>query len=204
MYEKRMAGDYEIIQSFHIGEKEIVIGENLADKAGQMYMCAYCTDVIGLFSRYDEIETKESYPEIVKVFGKRIAEHAEKARRQFIRDCADVEDYTPITKGGCIPINSGDDLKGKIVVIKPDVLRREYRAVNYQLKLCTGGFGASPNSRGSACYCIDLHSGRESRFERWDILGIMKPEQLPIWAKRGLNAIKRADKKKEQKNKEGR
>ena len=27
--DKRMAGDYEIIQSFHIGDQEVVIGENL-------------------------------------------------------------------------------------------------------------------------------------------------------------------------------
>lgn len=26
--EKRMAGDYEIIQSVHIGDREIVVGEN--------------------------------------------------------------------------------------------------------------------------------------------------------------------------------
>ena len=28
--DKRMAGDYEIIHAFHIGDKEIVIGENTA------------------------------------------------------------------------------------------------------------------------------------------------------------------------------
>ena len=29
--EKRMAGDYEIIQSVYIGDREIVVGENQAD-----------------------------------------------------------------------------------------------------------------------------------------------------------------------------
>ena len=43
---------------------------------------------------------------------------------------------------------------GKIVVIKQDVLRQEYRRSTNQIKLCTGGFGASPNSRGSACFCV--------------------------------------------------
>lgn len=36
--EKRMAGDYTIIQSIFAGEKEIVIGENVAAEQGQRYM----------------------------------------------------------------------------------------------------------------------------------------------------------------------
>ena len=32
--EKRIAGDYEIIQSVHIGDREIVVGENQADTDG--------------------------------------------------------------------------------------------------------------------------------------------------------------------------
>lgn len=32
--EKRMAGDYEIIQAVHIGDREIVVGENQADEQG--------------------------------------------------------------------------------------------------------------------------------------------------------------------------
>ena len=194
-----MAGDYEIIHSLLIGEREIVIGENQSDTNGQVYMCAYCTDVLGIYARYDEIEASDSYPEIVKVYGNRIAEQAEKTRLQLIGDRADVTDYTPITGKDCIPIDSKDDLNGRIVVIKPEVLRKEYRTANYQLKLCTGGFGASPNSRGSACYCIDLHSGKESRFERWDILGTMEPEKLPAWAKDGLAAIRKAEKSKNDK-----
>ena len=204
MDEKRMAGDYEVIHSIHIGDKEIVIGENPSDKSGQMYMCAYCTNVLGLYARYDEIEAGNSYLEIIKLYGERITKQAEIALQQLMADRANSEDYGLITDSGCRPINSGDDLNGKIVVIKPEVLRREYRAANHQLKLCTGGFGASPNARGSACFCIDLHSGKESRFERRDILGTMKPEQLPPWAEKGLEAIKYADKKRDVKSKEGR
>ena len=38
--EKRMAGDYEIIQAIMIGDKEIVIGENQANINGHKYMTA--------------------------------------------------------------------------------------------------------------------------------------------------------------------
>ena len=94
-----------------------------------------------------------------------------------------------ITAESCTPLSGEDDLHGKIVVVKPDVLRREYRRATHQLKLCTGGFGASPHSRGTACFCIDLYTGKESRYERMDVMGTMEPENLPGWARHGLTAI---------------
>jgi hypothetical protein len=35
--EKRMAGDYEIRHAIHIGDKEIVFGENMKDPKGLFY-----------------------------------------------------------------------------------------------------------------------------------------------------------------------
>ena len=83
----------------------------------------------------------------------------------------------------------------KVIVIRADVLRREYQTATHQLKLCTGGFGAHPNNRGSAVFCKDLYSGKESRFERWDVLGIMPLEKLPDWAKEGLSNIQKETQK---------
>ena len=40
--EKRMAGDYVIIHAFHIGDREIVLGENPSGVDGERYMCAFC------------------------------------------------------------------------------------------------------------------------------------------------------------------
>ena len=40
--EKRMAGDYEIIQAVQIGDREVVLGENPQDETGMKYMCAFC------------------------------------------------------------------------------------------------------------------------------------------------------------------
>ena len=37
---KRMAGPYEITHAIHIGDREIVLGENPADTDGVPYMCA--------------------------------------------------------------------------------------------------------------------------------------------------------------------
>jgi len=40
--DRRMAGDYEVIHAFHIGDKEIVIGENIEADDDERYMCAFC------------------------------------------------------------------------------------------------------------------------------------------------------------------
>ena len=117
------------------------------------------------------------------------AEQAQETHQELHQPPLPGIDDHPITAEGCLPISHEDDLHGKIVVIKPEVLRREYRRATRQLKLCMGGFGASPHSRGSACYCVDLYTGKESRYERMDVLGTIQPEDLPGWAKHGLTSI---------------
>lgn len=196
--EKRMAGDYEIIQAIYIGDREIVIGENPAAAEGEKYLCAFYT-ANELFARYDECIVSDNYPEIVKSFGERVVLQAEKTRQELARPRFQGIKDAPITARDCTPLSGEDDLEGKIVVIRQDVLRREYRVATHQLKLCRGGSGARPNSRGSACFCIDLYSGNEARFERWDVLGTMEPEQLPKWAKHHLENIRRAERQKQEK-----
>ena len=160
--EKRMAGDYEIIQAVQIGDREVVLGENPQDETGMKYMCAFCRQN-ALFAEYSEVMASDDFPEIVELFGQRIAEQAQKTHIELNKPRIQGIDDRPITAEGCIPISHEDDLHGKIVVIKPEVLRREYRRATRQLKLCLGGFGASPHSRGSACCCVDLYTGKESR-----------------------------------------
>ena len=73
-----------------------------------------------------------------------------------------------------------------------------------QIKRCTGGFGASPHSRGSACFCVDLYSGKEARFERQDILGTLELSQLPKWAALGLDQYRTEHRQKSHKDREER
>ena len=191
---KRMAGPYEITHAIHIGDREIVLGENPADTDGVPYMCAYCeaNDIIA--SYYDSVGG-EDYAEIVGIFGERIKEQAERTQEKLRQERLDGEQSILVTEKDCTLITSEDDLNNQVVVIRADVLRPEYRSARYQLRLCTGGFGASPHSRGSACYCKDLVTGKNSRFERRDILGVMEPDELPRWALAGLAAIEQAEKK---------
>ena len=197
--DKRMAGDYEIIHAMHIGDQEIVVGEKPAAAAGQMYMCAFC-EQNEIFARYDEVLCSDDYPEIIGIFGQRVVEQAEKTRIELNGPKIQGIANAPITVAGCTPISYNDDLNGKVVVIRPDILRREYRRATNQVMLCDGGFGASPRSRGSACYCVNLYTGKTSRFERRDILGILKEDQIPKWAQHELQAQRQ--KKREPKAKD--
>jgi hypothetical protein len=196
--EKRMAGDYEIIHAVHIGDNEVVVGENPKDTDGQKYMVANCR-MNELFARYDEVLVSDDYPEIMKYFGQRIAAQAEKVKNELIREDVDT---TPITADKCEPDSYDKCIEGKVIVIRAEVLRQEYQVSTRQIQLCTGGFGAQANSRGSACFCTNLFNGKQSRFERRDVLGELKPEYLPEWTKQKLVEIQKEQAEKQIKPKD--
>lgn len=61
--EKRMAGDYEIFQTIHIGDREVVLGENPWDETGMRYMCAFCQQN-ALFAEYSEVVGSDDFAEM--------------------------------------------------------------------------------------------------------------------------------------------
>ena len=199
--EKRMAGDYEIIFAVHIGDREVVVGEKLGNGNGDKYMCSL-GESNGFFELHSEVIASDHYPEIMELFGQRISEQAHKVCMELNKPRIQGIPNTALTAKDCTVISYMDDLNDKVIVIKPEVLRREYQVATHQVKLCTGGFGASPNSRGSAVYCTDLYSGEHSRFERRDVLGIMKPDQMPKWVQHHLEALKQKEKKKSSRGEE--
>lgn len=201
--EKRMAGDYEIIQAFLIGDKEIVMGENQNAAKGERYMCAFC-DRNEIFALHTDVMVSDDFCEIAKLYADRLGEQAEKTRIDLLTPKIQGIQNEPLNKEQCTPISYKDDLNNRIVVIKPEVLRREYRRATNQIKLCIGGFGASPNSRGSACFCVDLYSGKTSRYERMNVMGTLTEEQLPKWAAYGLENYRQEQRQKKASAKEER
>lgn len=199
--EKRMAGDYEIIQAVHIGDREIVVGENQADEQGLPYLVAYYESNAILGRYYDAIGS-DDFTEIMEIYGQRIMEQAQKTRVELFAPKVQGIDNSPITAEGCTPISYDDDLNGKVIVIKPESLRPEYRRATSQIKLCAGGFGAYPHSRGSAVFCTEVYTGRQSRFERRDVLGVLEPENQPKWVQHYLSVLQQAEKQKKEKEQE--
>lgn len=192
---KRMAGTYEVTHSFEIGKKEIIIGEDKNASPDERFVVADYENN-GIFERYVNALVGNDFAEIAKIFAERIKNEAERVMDEISK----IEvDTTPIYADGCTVISTEDSIKNKVVVIRADVFKPEYQIATMQLQLCTGGFGCVPHSRGSACFCTNLYSGKESRYERRDILGVIEKDKLPDWAKERLEAVQkeRAARRKE-------
>ena len=187
MEEKRMAGNYEVTTAFEIGIKEIIIGEDKTAAPDERFVVANYENN-GIFERYVDALVGGDYAEIVKIFAERVKNEAEKVMDEKSKITFDM---TPITKEDCQVLEADDRIKNKVVVIRADVFKPEYQIATKQLQFCTGGFGAEPNSRGSACFCTNLYSGKEARYERSDILGVIEKDDLPDWAKERLDEVQK-------------
>ena len=177
--EKRMIENYEVISSVHIGDKEIVLAIDENNTYGEKYMTCFA-ERNELFERYTEGQVSDDYAEIVKIFGSCISNsaelHLESVKKLGIP-------ISVITADDCIPDHYSKDINGKIIAIDVKHLRPEYQRADRQLYYVYGGFGANANSRGSAVFCTNLHTGKNTRIERMEVLGEVKPECMPEWAK---------------------
>ena len=188
METSREVDGYKEIYSVQIARRLVLLCENTG--AGEPYMVCNCRwdNPLGINEYYDGAVTAD-FIEAICEYTKRIdalAKEVEAEQEAFQNE------RRVLTAADCIPHGLDDDLKGKLVAIKPDALSPEYRSDRYQIKIVTGGFGASPNTRGSAVFCRDLYSGNESRFERYDVAGVIDPCKLPDWAAKKLALMEAA------------
>ena len=183
--EIRKAGDYEIIHSIHIGDKELVMGENLNDKDGHFYLVGECTRN-ELFEQFENCLVSNDFLELAEIFSQRLQQQVQELKNERGKTHSD----EMITKDMCCHNSEQENYKDKVIVIKPSALRPEYRNAVHQLYFATGGNGINPKGMGAAVFCTNLYTGKRTRFERYHIAGIVKPELFPPWAKERLSLIK--------------
>lgn len=184
----------EVYQDMDIGDKSIMLGRIGAGEYNGKYVCSYIHPKHGIY-KYTGVTISEDYFEALSAFAQHIQEQTDKTRIEITAPFFNGINLEPIDKSGCKPLSEDDMLVGKVVVIRADVLRPEYRHSTCQLRLCEGGFGAHPRSRGAACFCKSLLTGEEGRFERDEILGTIEQDSLPMWAKQKLAEIEKNRKK---------
>jgi len=92
-------------------------------------------------------------------------------------------DDAPLKDADCVPDGLDEDITGKVVAIKSDILYPEYRTLSHQLHVATGGFGTSPTARGKTVFAKNIFSGEDTNFRRDDVLGVVLPERIPNWAR---------------------
>lgn len=171
---KRMADNYKIINAIHIGDKEIVLGVDMKNPDENYYMVADYENN-ELFERYSHSLVSNDFIEIAEIFSDRLKEQIEKVKTAEKDKLKNI-----ITADMCDSITDRD-LEGEIIVIEPNALRPEYRTETHQIVRCTGGNGARVDARGSAVFCEYLYKDKNTRFERYDVLGILKKEHYPEW-----------------------
>ena len=181
---KRIIENFEIIHSIQIGARELVVGVSPELE----FMCCFCTqDDIAEY--YSEAMSSSEYLEIMELYADRLKGQiaAVQAQRNTLHIPLDM-----LGREHCFPLLDGDDITNKVVAVRPTSLRYEYQRADCQLILVTGESGARSNPRGTAVYGINVFTGRRaSQWERGDILGEVRPECLPQWAKDRLQVIQR-------------
>ncbi len=91
-----------------------------------------------------------------------------------------------LTKVHCENHKEPQNYKGKLLIVKPQVLRPQCRQKEAQYFFAQNGFGCDPNSLGTAVFGHFLANGQKARLERSDFLGVADKSQLPIWASNRL------------------
>ena len=82
-----------------------------------------------------------------------------------------------------------EDVRGKVLVMKPSTLKESCWTQTDQLWLAEGGFGCDPTSRGRAIYAVCLGDGERTRWNREDFVGVLDAKHLPEWAKQKLEEL---------------
>jgi hypothetical protein len=82
------------------------------------------------------------------------------------------------------------DLKGRVLVLSPAILKESCWRQEDQLWLAHDGFGCRPNARGRSIRCTCLGDGEETRWNRHDFIGALKDEHLPEWARERLAELR--------------
>jgi hypothetical protein len=195
--DKRMADNYEIIREIRVGKREVVFGVN--ENEEMPFLCAYYTSD-GIFGCYDGCVVGDDYLEMSEMFLNRVQEQINEIRREFGEFTEEQKKMIPA--GHCISRNEVEDMTGQIVALSPKSLRPEYWNSVSQACFVMHGNGTRRNGHGNSVFVKDLYTGEMSRYERQDIIGVIKPEFAHGWMKERLAEITAQDKGGQEQNAE--
>lgn len=182
--EKRKIESYTVEQSIYIGDKEVLFCvDQTKDSPYMVCFCSY-DNPLSVPWPFDGVCT-DDYLEGMREFTDRVQAQIELVRTEQKKYEFDM---TPLTIDQCIPDHRDENIVGKVVVIDSQKQRYEYQHCAYQLVLVDGGNGAM-GGRGQAVFGTCLSDGLRGRWERYDVLGQIKPEYMPEWAEKALAGL---------------
>ena len=188
---------YEVVSSMNIGGKRMILAVSNDKEEQYPYLkCIYTENE--LFGTYESVIASDSYPEAIKLYADDIkAEAVQLELNQRAMGDAALPCYKP---DEVRPVYFTDNIIGKVVAIEEKYLSNGYKDRGHQLYYVVGGSGAYPNSRGQACFSYDLYNGKKERVERYEVMGYMREEELPEFAKKTLETVKERVRKEKDKD----
>jgi len=187
--EKRMIENYEVKHAIHLSGGEVVLAED-ASAAEPFMVCDCSWDNPFSVDVYSNIAVSADYLEVMKEFLNRTAKRVELIEKErALRGVSNI----PLTADDCISGSRGWNYENRLIVIAPGKLTPAARTADHQLLLATGGNGCDPDARGTAVFCTNLFTGKATRWERYHIAGVIRPDRMPEWAAEKLSALQKAE-----------
>ena len=94
-----------------------------------------------------------------------------------------------LTKKHCENHDEPQDYEGKLLIIKPEKLKLQFRNPVVQYFFATSGFGCKPELGDKKVFGQFLADGMKEQLYRSDFIGIADKEQLPKWAVKRLEIL---------------
>ena len=188
---------YEVVSSMNIGGKRMILAVSNDKEEQYPYLkCIYTENE--LFGTYESVIASDSYPEAIKLYADDIkAEAVQLELNHRAMGDAALPCYKP---DEVRPVYFTDNIIGKVVAVEEKYLSDGYKDRGHQLYYVVGGSGAYPNSRGQACFSYDLYNGKKERIERYEVMGYMREDELPEFAKKTLETVKERVRKEKDKD----
>lgn len=171
--------EYTVVYDIVLSDTHYIFAVDDSNADTQYLICDMPTGDI--FKNYNNSVTTSDYLSGLNEWNYRIATAISNLQQEQLNP--DV-----LNKDSVELLSSNMSIKHKVVVVKPNVLLPEKRYVERQIKFVIGGFGAEGKS-GNAVICMSIESNQIERFDRQDILGVLKADKIPSWAKDKIAAL---------------
>ena len=177
---KEMINDYAVQNEVFVGNRRYLFAIHKNDKEPQRFLKCQCYDD-ELFRHYVNAVTSNDFVECMKLYLADISAAVEQIEKD--RAAIGLEDISCLKGSDLLSASRDKNIEGKVVAIGEKWLCDGFKDISHQLYFVKGGNGAQSNSRGNACFSINLYTGEDTRIERYEVLGEVPEDKIPEFAK---------------------
>ena len=180
---KEMINDYAVKNEVFVGNRRYLFAVHTDEKEPQRFLKCQCYDD-ELFRHYVNAVTSNDFVECMKLYMADISAAVEQIEKD--RAAIGLEDISCLKGSDLLSASRDKNIEGKVVAIGEKWLCDGFKDISHQLYFVKGGNGAQSNSRGNACFSINLYTGEDTRIERYEVLGEVPEDKIPEFAKEHL------------------